>query len=72
MKGYTRGDASPTECEVSLDGKLLEKVTLSPVHHDRRTQLFWNYDLEPGPHRLEIRKVAGNETDRIGPVLVYK
>lgn len=64
--------AGTAECEVSVDGKLIEKVTLSGNYHDRRTPLFWNYDLESGEHELEIKKVGGDGKLYLSRLLTYK
>jgi len=72
VHGNMQYDGGDADCQVFIDGSQVEEVTLSGNHHDRRTPLFWNYDLEPGTHRLEIRKTAGDGVIRFGKVLVYK
>ena len=59
-------------CEVYLDGRLLEKVLLKGDYHDRRTPLFWNYELDPGNHMLEIKKVAGDGLPQLNSLLIYR
>jgi len=59
------------KCEVMVDGRLSETVTLKGDYHDRRTPLFWNYDLDEGKHTVEIRKLSGNGLLRIETILIY-
>ncbi len=59
-------------CEVLVDGRLTETVTLKGDYHDRRTPLFWNYDLDEGKHTVEVRKLSGNGVLRINTILIYR
>ncbi len=59
------------DCQVYLDGKLIEEVTLTNSFHGRRTPLFWGYDLEPGIHELELRRVGGEAVPGLEYLLIY-
>ncbi|HUU30161.1 MAG TPA: ADP-ribosylglycohydrolase family protein [archaeon] len=59
-------------CEVRVDGKMIESVTLVSDYHDRRTPLFWYYDLGDGSHLLEIKKVGGDGVPRLNSLLIYQ
>ena len=69
--GRMEGDKGSAECEVLVDGITVEKVTLAGDYHDRRTPLFWNYDLEQGKHKLEIKLLGGDGAPRLDNMLVY-
>ena len=60
------------ECEVRVDGRLVERVSLVGDYHDRRAPLFWNYDLDQGLHELEIKKIGGDGVLRLNYLLVYR
>ncbi|MBN2288811.1 MAG: ADP-ribosylglycohydrolase family protein, partial [Candidatus Glassbacteria bacterium] len=64
-----RGKAA---CEVRVDGVLVEQVTLVGDYHDRRTPLFWNYDLEQGPHEIEVRMTGGDGVPVLNYLLEYR
>lgn len=61
------------EVEVLLDGVVVETAVLPVIHHDRKQELFYKYDLAAGDHTLSFRwlnprKDAGI---KIGSVIVY-
>ncbi|MBN2288374.1 MAG: ADP-ribosylglycohydrolase family protein [Candidatus Glassbacteria bacterium] len=68
LEGY-RGQA---QCEVYVDGSLVEQVVLAVNLHDRRTPLFWSYDLEQGPHQVEVRMLGGDGVPVLTELLVYR
>jgi hypothetical protein len=41
--------------EVSLDGKVADTVELPAGNHDRRLDIYWNYQLSTGAHRIGIK-----------------
>lgn len=65
-------DRGEARCEVLVDGRLLETVTLKGSYHERREPLFWYYDLDKGNHTVEVRQVAGDGAVRIGSILIYQ
>lgn len=71
VDGVLEGSSGLAECEVLVDGNQVEKITLSADFHDRRTPLFWNYDLESGQHVLEIRKIGGEGVPMLRRLLIY-
>jgi len=72
VDGNMVDDKGEANCEVRLDGRLIESITLKGDPHYRRTPLFWNYELEEGRHTLEIRKVGGDGIPRLNLLLVYR
>jgi ADP-ribosylglycohydrolase len=72
ITGRMTDDRGKAECEVRVDGRLVEKVTLKGDYHDRRTPLFWNYDLEQGKHQIEIKLLGGDGVPRLDELLVYR
>jgi hypothetical protein len=72
VNGFVHWDGGVCQSEVWIDGNLLEKATLPSKHHDRRTPLFWNYDLEPGSHELVVRQVGGEGRFVMRGVLIYE
>jgi len=72
IDGNMAGNRGQAECSVRVDGRLVEKVTLKGDYHDRRTPLFWNYDLDQGPHEIEVKKIGGNGEPRLNYMLVYR
>ena len=72
IEGRMVDDKGEARCEVKVDGRLVETVTLKGDYHDRRTPLFWNYDLEKGSHTLEITRVAGDGLPRLDSFLTYQ
>ena len=41
--------------EVSLDGKIADTIDLPAGNHDRRLDIYWNYQLSTGAHRINIK-----------------
>jgi hypothetical protein len=72
IDGRLAGDEGAARCQVKVDGKVIETVTLEGDYHDRRTPLFWYYDLEPGKHLLEIVRQRGNGIPRLNQFIVYQ
>ncbi len=68
MKGF-QGDA---RCEVRIDGRQIEQVSLKGNLHEHRFPFFWNYDLTQGEHDLEIRKLSGNGVPQLGFLVIYE
>ena len=71
IDGGMKDRQGEAECEVRVDGRLVERVTLSGDYHDRRTPLFWSYDLEQGTHELEVKKLGGDGVPVLSYLLVY-
>ncbi|MEA1996998.1 MAG: ADP-ribosylglycohydrolase family protein, partial [Gemmatimonadota bacterium] len=71
IHGNMMDNKGEAECQVRVDGRLIEEVTLSGNHHDRRTPLFWNYDLEQGTHEIEVKMLGGKGRPRLNTLLVY-
>ncbi len=72
VNGRLEGDKGEARCELIVDGKLIETVTLKGDYHDRRDPLFWNYDLARGSHTVEIRRVEGDGLPQLNGVLIYQ
>jgi len=72
VEGTLSRNEGEAVCRVLVDGKLIEEVTLSDNFHDRRDPLFWNYDLAPGSHSLEIKKVSGKGVPRLESLVIYR
>jgi hypothetical protein len=72
IDGRMEGDEGAARCQVKVDGKVVETVTLDGDYHNRRTPLFWYYDLEPGPHVLEIVRQRGNGFPRLDQIIIYQ
>jgi len=72
VDGNMQGNNGLAECHVFVDGKEIGQVTLSAQFHDRRTPLFWNYDLEDGEHQLEIRKIGGEGVPQLQSLVTYR
>lgn len=48
-KGYE------AEIEVEVDGRVIEQFVMSADWNRRRHELWWNFDLKPGPHNITLR-----------------
>jgi ADP-ribosylglycohydrolase len=72
ISGALDGNRGMAECEVYVDKLLVEKVTLKGDYHDRRTPLFWNYDLEQGKHQAVVKMLGGDGVPRLDELLVYR
>ena len=72
IDGNMLNDRGEATCEVRVDGRLVERVTLKGDVHDRRTPLFWNYDLQAGKHKLDVKKVSGDGMPRLNNLLIYR
>jgi hypothetical protein len=59
------------KCEARVDGRLIETITLKGNLHDHRFPLFWNYDLAPELHELEINKLSGDGVPQLVFLVVY-
>jgi ADP-ribosylglycohydrolase len=59
-------------CEVLVDGQVIEDVLLKGSFTERRTPLFWNYDLSQGTHRLEVRQFSGDGRVELNTLIVYR
>jgi ADP-ribosylglycohydrolase len=68
MAGY-KGRAN---CELWVDGKLIETYNHNGDLRYHRFAFFWYYDLEDGVHQLEIRKLSGDGTPQLYDLLVYR
>ena len=72
VNGFVHWDGGQCECEVYVDGKLTEQVTLPSDPLIWRIPLFWNYELEPGSHQLVIRQVGGEGRMVVKEALIYQ
>ncbi|MFH1070719.1 MAG: ADP-ribosylglycohydrolase family protein, partial [Candidatus Glassbacteria bacterium] len=72
VDGSLENNTGRARCEVRVDGKLVESVVLEGDPHNRRTPLFWKYNLADGDHRLDIRMVSGDAAPRLTSLLVYR
>ena len=43
------------EVEMYVDGELSQKTTFPPEYHVRNNNGLWNYQLEPGKHKIEVK-----------------
>lgn len=59
-------------CTVRIDGRLVEDLTLRGELQHHRFPFFWNYDLQPGTHTLELRKEEGAGVPRLYDLIVYR
>ena len=41
--------------KVYLDGKWVKTVNVPADMHNRKQELYWNYDLEESDHEIELR-----------------
>lgn len=71
INGRLKDDKDEALCRVTIDGKVIEEVLLKGDYHDRRTPLFWYYDLEPGSHILRIDRIKGKGIPRFDTILIY-
>jgi hypothetical protein len=60
--------------EVIIDGKLFETVKFPADFLTRKLELFWNYDLAPGNHYIELKLQNPSKEDPIvlNYAIVYK
>ena len=72
LDGVVVDDKAESRCEVLVDGRMVETVTLKGNGHDRRTPLFWYYELEKGSHKVDIRQVAGDGVVEIHEMVIYQ
>jgi hypothetical protein len=72
IQASIRGGEGRAVCEFYIDGELVEKVEFLGDYHDRRDPFFWNYDLEPGEHKLEIRQVGGDGEIALSRIVTYR
>ncbi|MBW7997617.1 MAG: ADP-ribosylglycohydrolase family protein [Candidatus Glassbacteria bacterium] len=72
VNGFVHWEGGECECEVYVDDKLIEQVTLPSDARIWRIPLFWNYDLEPGSHELVIRQVGGEGKMVMKEALIYE
>lgn len=59
--------------EIYIDGKLLEKVEMPTEFRTRRHELFWNYELPKGKHKVVVKLLNPSALHdlRINDVIVY-
>ncbi|MFM9075806.1 MAG: ADP-ribosylglycohydrolase family protein [Bacteroidota bacterium] len=86
-KGFViRGEALPVNgsnwdysgdfvfrASIEVDGKITETAELPVVYRARRHELFWNYQLPEGKHRIVVRLLNPDKAHRlhIRDVIVY-
>lgn len=86
-KGFViRGEALPVtgsnwdykgdhvfRASIEVDGKITETAELPVVYRARRHELFWNYQLPEGKHRIVVRLLNPDKLHRlhIRDVIVY-
>ncbi len=71
IDGRMVNDEGDARCQVKVDGKVIETVTLEGDYLKRRTPLFWHYDLEPGKHTLEITRQRGSGMPSLNEIVIY-
>ncbi len=49
LKGYT------AKIGISIDGRPSDTAIMPSAFHDRKTDIYWNYDLKPGKHEISLR-----------------
>lgn len=47
--------AYEAEIEVEVDGRIIEHFAMPADWNRRRLELWWNFDLKPGPHTITLR-----------------
>ncbi len=72
VNGRMVNDEGAARCQVRVDGKVIETVTLEGDYRRRRTPLFWFYDLEPGKHTLEITRQRGSGVPGLNEFVIYR
>lgn len=61
------------EVDVILDGEVVETAVLPVIHHDRKQELFYKYDLAAGDHKLSFdwKNPCKDASLSIGSVIAY-
>jgi hypothetical protein len=72
IQASIRNGEGDAECEFYIDGEFIEKIYFKGNYHDRRDPFFWNYDLAPGDHKLEIKQVGGEGEIVLSRIITYK
>ncbi len=76
MRGYVQcQDKSYTaRIQVTIDGKPMPVSEMPVSYHDRKLDLFWNYDLEPGEHTVTLRLLNPRQdaSVRMQNVVLYR
>ena len=60
VKGYSKTDTKKLAeytslAEVSVDGKIMDTVSMPSGYHARNNDIYWNYDLQEGKHTLSVK-----------------
>ena len=43
--------------EISIDGKPADTAVMPSAFHDRKTDIYWNYELNQGKHEVTLRLI---------------
>jgi hypothetical protein len=61
------------DIDVLIDGKLVESVKFPADFHSRKLEIYWNFDLSPGNHNIELKlkNPDKDNTIMLNYVIVY-
>ena len=61
------------DIEVIIDGKHIDTVKFPADFHDRKLEIYWNFDLSSGNHKieLELKNPDKNNVIMLNYTIVY-